>query len=40
MIELMFVITSYNSLACMLNSVGVELEAEIEQVLAHTYYSH
>lgn len=36
MIELLFVITTYNSLACVLNSTGVRLEADIEDVLSQT----
>lgn len=38
LIELLFAITTYNGLACILNSVGVELEDDIEQVLTSTRY--
>lgn len=38
LIELLFAITTYNSLACMLNSIGVELEDDVEQILKETTY--
>ena len=38
-LELLFVITTYNSLACILNSVGVELESDVYKVLAETGFS-
>lgn len=34
MIELLFLISSYTALACVLNSVGVQLEPEVEAVLS------
>lgn len=39
MLELMFLISGYNALACVLNSSGVVLEPEIEQILRDTQVS-
>lgn len=39
MIELLFLISGYGALACVLNSVGVQLEPEVQQVLIRTKVS-
>ena len=37
-IELMFLVASYNSLASILNSVGIQLEPDVERVVMETNY--